>query len=229
MKKRTAAWIVSCAMAFSAMFMTGAVFAEDTASTVSSAAEAAEGEAAEQGTIGEKQTDGDYLLTVKNATGLEIKSVALSIDAEEFAELPLSGESFKDGETRTLYCTPKTKNADGSDVTKPPVYDLKVTFADDKEATLHTLPFGDAESVELRFEDPVAYIVFRSLSRNEEFDTLVSEKVKNGLMTSEEAFGSADDGYGGDDYDDYDYDDYDYDDYGGGGGDDACLDDAILY
>ena len=223
MKKKMASMVVSVVMALSLTAAFTPAWAEDTASVAEETA------SAEQGTIGEKSSDSDYHLEVTNGAGVDIKAIAISIDQADYTDLALSGEGlFKADETRTLYCTPKTKNEDGTDVTKPPVYDLKVTFADDREAVLHTLPFGDAESLKICFEDPVAYIVFKSLSRSEEFNTLVSEKVKSGLMTSEEAYGSADDGYGGDeDYDDYDYDDYDYDDGGSGGN--ACLDDAVLY
>ena len=238
MKKRTMALVLSCVLTVSAAGAVSVYAADNTEQTVEQNTEQAAADAAdteekkEFGTIGEKQSETDYQLEIKNATGQDIKAVAISIDSEEFTELKLSGEEpFKTDETRILFCTPKTKNADGTDVKNPPVYDLKITFADEKtpEQTLHTLPFGDADSAELRFEDPVAYIVFKSKSLNKEIDTLTSEKVKNGIITAEEAYGTSKNSYyGGDDEDYDDYDDYeDYDDGGDGG--DACLDDAILF
>ena len=239
MKKRTMALVISCVLSVSAVGAVSVYAADNTEQT----AEQTTDQAAEQtadteekkefGTIGEKQSDTDYQVELKNATGKDIKTISVSIDSEEFTELKLSGEEpFKADETRILFCTPKTKNADGTDVKNPPVYDLQITFTDAKapELTLHTLPFGDTDSMEIRFEEPVAYLVFTSKSLKKEIDTLTSEKVKNGVMTAEEAYGTSESSYyGGDDEDYDDYDDYeDYDDGGNDGGD-ACLDDAVLF
>ena len=224
MKKRVLALALILAMTVVPSVAYGEA-AQDTAA--SAASEAGEAEEAKE-TVGEKKTDGDYALELKNATGMDIRGISIVIDSAEPEELALSGDGvFKADEERTLYCTPKTKNADGSDVSTPPVYDLLLTFDEDKVMTLHTLPFGDAESVEIRYEDPVAYVVFTSLSQKQEYNTQLSEKVKNGFMTSEEAYGKTETYY----YDDEDdYDDYDYDDYDDGGSEgNACLDDAILY
>ena len=232
MKRRTMALVLSCVLTFSAVGAVSVYAADQTEQTADQAADATKDteEKKEFGTIGEKQTETDYQVEVKNATGKDIKSISISIDGADFTELKLSGEeAFKADETRVLFCTPKTKNEDGTDVKNPPVYDLKITFTDEAtaEQTLHTLPFGDADSVEIRLDEQVAYLVFTSKSLKKEINTLTSEKVKNGIMTAEEAYGPADNSYfGGDDEDYEDYEDYDD---GGDNGGNACLDDAVLF
>ena len=216
MKRRTMALVLSCVLTFSAVGAVSVYAADQTEQTADQAADETKDteEKKEFGTIGEK----------------DIKSISISIDGAEFTELKLSGEeAFKADETRVLFCTPKTKNEDGTDVKNPPVYDLKITFTDEAtaEQTLHTLPFGDADSVEIRLDEQVAYLVFTSKSLKKEINTLTSEKVKNGIMTAEEAYGPADNSYyGGDDEDYEDYEDYDD---GGDDGGNACLDDAVLF
>jgi len=175
--------------------------------------------------LGEKTTDADYEVTLINETGKDIKAAQLRMNyAEEFSDNLLAEDVvFEDGQEAVWYCTP------GEMVNYVPcVYDLKLTFDDDKEATLHTLPMGDAKEIKILMEEDVAYVSFTSLSLNYETDTKrreteiseISEKVLIADYNAKVAGGGSTGGSGGGGG------------WSGGGGDapapDQCLTDGLL-
>lgn len=175
--------------------------------------------------LGEKTTDADYEVTLINETGKDIKAAQLRMNyAEEFSDNLLAEDVvFGDGQEAVWYCTP------GEMVNYVPcVYDLKLTFDDDKEATLHTLPMGDAKEIRILMEEDVAYVSFTSLSLNYETDTKrreteiakISEKVLIADYNAKVAGGGSTGGSGGGGG------------WSGGGGDapapDQCLTDGLL-
>lgn len=178
--------------------------------------------------LGEKVSDSDYEVTLVNETGKDIKEAALRMNyAEEFSDNLLKEEVvFEDGSEAVWYCTP------GEMVNFVPcVYDLKLTFDDDTEATLHTLPMGDADSITILMEDDVAYVSFTSKSLNYETDTKrreteiseIGEKVLVADYQAKVAGGGASYSGGG----------YSGGGDGGGGGEEApapdqCLTDGLL-
>ena len=152
--------------------------------------------------LGEKTTDADYEVTLVNETGKDIKEAALRMNyAEEFSDNLLAEDAvLEDGQKAVWFCTP------GEMVNYVPcVYDLKLTFDDDTEATLHTLPMGDASEIKILMEDDVAYVSFTSLSLNYETDTKrreteiaeISEKVLIAEYNATVAGGGSSGGSGG--------------------------------
>jgi len=136
--------------------------------------------------IGEKTADSDYTVILRNGTGKEITGVALRVNYEDFSDNLLADDvTLPDGGQGSFSCAP----AQMANYV-PPVYDLQLTFADDKTAVLHTLPLGDADEIEILLDteageaaaedeteaeaaeaDGVAYIKFTSLSLQYETDT----------------------------------------------------------
>ena len=127
-------------------------------------------------------------------------------------------------------------------------YDMQITFEDETTATLHTLPFGDTDVAELHLEGDVAYIIFDSKDLKKSVNTKETEQAlapkpteapvqQSSSQTEDYSYDSSED-YSYDYDEDYDYDysydegdDGDYDDSGDSaaeGGDDGCLDNAIL-
>ena len=121
--------------------------------------------------IGEDLSGQNYGFVIDNETGKEITGAAVRINYGEFSDELLDEEmTIADGEKVQLLCTP------GEMVNYvPAMYDLRLTFADDTEAVLHTLPMGDAKEIEVLTDEDVTYIRFTSLSLNYETDTLRRE------------------------------------------------------
>ena len=118
---------------------------------------------------------GDYDLLLKNDTGKEVEKVELSVDQGKLhSNLLLDGDVFAPGEERHLYVTPEIAKEKG----KGPVYDLKLTFADGKTSTLHTLPLGDTSEAILSLEDGVAYLTYESKKEEKEVVTLEEENAQ---------------------------------------------------
>lgn len=117
---------------------------------------------------------------------------------------------------------------------------MQITFEDETTATLHTLPFGDTEEAELHLEGDVAYIIFDSKDLKKSVNTKETEQALAPKPTEApvQQSSSQTEDYSYDYDEDYDYDysydegdDGDYDDSGDSaaeGGDDGCLDNAIL-
>lgn len=123
--------------------------------------------------LGKKETETDYQPVIKNSTGKDIKSVEIQVNSEEFGENLLEKEDvFKVEEERVLYCTPAEFDPNKGNI---PKYNIRLTFADDTSAVIHTFPFGDADEVEFCLEDDVAYLTFHSLSLDSDQNTLNHE------------------------------------------------------
>ena len=197
----------------------------------------------EEKTIGKKpETDKDaegvFSLKFKNLTGKVITGVTVKNEKDEkypdnFLE---KDDKFAADEERTLWFDPnaakdEAANTDTAEdkgteaAEEVQKYDMQITFEDETTATLHTLPFGDTEEAELHLEGDVAYIIFDSKDLKKSVNTKETEQA----LAPKPSY----------DYDeDYDYDysydegdDGDYDDSGDSaaeGGDDGCLDNAIL-
>ena len=128
-------------------------------------------EETEKKTIGKKQEDA-YAVALTNATGKDIRALAISVDGGEYAPSLLeANDPFKDQEERILYTVPE--EATGETI---PVYDIRLTFTNNQVFTLHNFPFGNAQSVELHLEDAVAYVKYKNLTSGTEIDTLEEEK-----------------------------------------------------
>ncbi len=124
--------------------------------------------------IGQKDSDEDYEVTLINESGKEIGEIALRAAYEEYSDnlLP-ENVTMKDQEQGTLWCKP----AEMINFV-PPVYDIRLTFTDDTEAVLHTLPFGDADALTVKTDEEsgIVYVSFHSLSLDADTDSLQAEK-----------------------------------------------------
>ena len=129
-----------------------------------------------------------FKVEVKNATGKNIKGVAIKLtDEDAYPENMLEeGDVFADQESRNLYYKALEKNEnedvteefettenDGTDDEKvlEQGYDVQLTFEDDSTAELHAFPFGDIEKGDLCYADDVAYLTYTSIESKEQIDT----------------------------------------------------------
>ena len=133
-----------------------------------------------------------FKVEVKNATGKNIKGVAIKLtDEEAYPENMLEeGDVFADQESRNLYYKAPEKN-ENEDVTEESEttenngtddekvleqgYDVQLTFEDDSTAELHAFPFGDIEKGNLCYADDVAYLTYTSIESKEQIDTKEAE------------------------------------------------------
>ena len=133
-----------------------------------------------------------FKVEVKNATGKNIKGVAIKLtDEDAYPENMLEeGDVFADQESRNLYYKALEKNEnedvteefettenDGTDDEKvlEQGYDVQLTFEDDSTAELHAFPFGDIEKGDLCYADDVAYLTYTSIESKEQIDTKEAE------------------------------------------------------
>ena len=133
-----------------------------------------------------------FKVEVKNATGKNIKGVAIKLtDEDAYPENMLEeGDVFVDQESRNLYYKALEKNEnedvteefettenDGTDDEKvlEQGYDVQLTFEDDSTAELHAFPFGDIEKGDLCYADDVAYLTYTSIESKEQIDTKEAE------------------------------------------------------
>ena len=133
-----------------------------------------------------------FKVEVKNATGKNIKGVAIKLtDEDAYPENMLEeGDVFADQESRNLYYKALEKN-ENEDVTEESEttendgtgdekvleqgYDVQLTFEDDSTAELHAFPFGDIEKGDLCYADDVAYLTYTSIESKEPIDTKEAE------------------------------------------------------
>ena len=133
-----------------------------------------------------------FKVEVKNATGKNIKGVAIKLtDEDAYPENMLEeGDVFADQESRNLYYKALEKN-ENEDVTEESEttendgtedekvleqgYDVQLTFEDDSTAELHAFPFGDIEKGDLCYADDVAYLTYTSIESKEQIDTKEAE------------------------------------------------------
>ena len=133
-----------------------------------------------------------FKVEVKNATGKNIKGVAIKLtDEDAYPENMLGeGDVFADQESRNLYYKALEKN-ENEDVTEESEttendgtgdekvleqgYDVQLTFEDDSTAELHAFPFGDIEKGDLCYADDVAYLTYTSIESKEQIDTKEAE------------------------------------------------------
>ena len=133
-----------------------------------------------------------FKVEVKNATGKNIKGVAIKLtDEDAYPENMLEeGDVFADQESRNLYYKALEKN-ENEDVTEESEttendgtgdekvleqgYDVQLTFEDDSTAELHAFPFGDIEKGDLCYADDVAYLTYTSIESKGQIDTKEAE------------------------------------------------------
>ena len=136
----------------------------------------------EMKTIGEK-TDSETVvsLEVKNYTGEAITSWKVKLTGEDaFSENMLTeGDTFLQNASRLLIVDPKNKDSNR-------LCDVEVTF-EDVTATIHNFPLDDADYVELRKEDNVVYLIYKSLTSKKEINTLEDEQAAFEAAEAEKA------------------------------------------
>ena len=201
--------------------------------------------------MGEKK-EGSYEVTLKNSTGKDIRTLAVSVDEGEFGKslLPAT-DVWQDQKEMILYVTPEKKEGEDPAQGDTSVYDIRVSFIDNNVVTIHKFPFGDTDSAEICLDGETAYLKYTSKSLQTEQNTLEAEKAAadpaaqtsgseasgtdSSYTESSTDSGSYDDGSydysydSGEDYSYYEEPSYDYSDYSDSGSDsgDACLDDGL--
>ena len=133
-----------------------------------------------------------FKVEVKNATGKNIKGVAIKLtDEDAYPENMLEeGDVFADQESRNLYYKAPEKNEnedvteesettenDGTDDEKvlEQGYDVQLTFEDDSTAELHAFPLKKKKKGDLCYADDVAYLTYTSIESKEQIDTKEAE------------------------------------------------------
>ena len=127
-------------------------------------------------TMGEKK-EGSYEVTLKNSTGKDIRTLAVSVDEGEFGKslLPAT-DVWQDQKEMILYVTPEKKEGEDPAQGDTSVYDIRVSFIDNNVVTIHKFPFGDTDSAEICLDGETAYLKYTSKSLQTEQNTLEAEK-----------------------------------------------------
>ena len=127
-------------------------------------------------TMGEKK-EGSYEVTLKNSTGKDIRTLAVSVDQGEFGKslLPAT-DVWQDQKEMILYVTPEKKEGEDETQDDTSEYDIRISFIDNNVVTLHKFPFGDADRAEICLEGDTAYLKYTSRSLQTEQNTLEAEK-----------------------------------------------------
>ena len=114
-----------------------------------------------------------FKVEVKNATGKNIKGVAIKLtDEDAYPE-----NMLEEGDVFAVTEESETTENDGTDDEKvlEQGYDVQLTFEDDSTAELHAFPFGDIEKGDLCYADDVAYLTYTSIESKEQIDTKEAE------------------------------------------------------
>ena len=94
-----------------------------------------------------------------------------------------AGDPFLQNTSRMLIVDPKNQDSNR-------LCDLEVAF-EDATATIHNFPLDDADYVELRKEDNVVYLIYKSLTAKKEVNTLEDEQAAFEAAEAEKAAESA--------------------------------------
>lgn len=129
-----------------------------------------------------------------NRTGLKILDFCIkdSSMADFGPDVMAEGDIFENEETRAVYydATNAVKaqenaasgQAAGDNQTPiVPSYDFKLTFEDQSVMILHSVPFGDTESANIRIEDNTAYLIFESKALKKQVNTLDAERAAKNM------------------------------------------------
>lgn len=129
-----------------------------------------------------------------NRTGLKIHDFCIkdSSMADFGPDVMAEGDIFENEETRAVYydATNAVKaqenaasgQAAGENQTPlVPSYDFKLTFEDQSVMILHSVPFGDTESANIRIEDNTAYLIFESKALKKQVNTLDAERAAKNM------------------------------------------------
>ena len=161
-------------------------------------------EPAAQKTIG-TEAEGAYKVQIKNGTGRELSAFDVrKIGTQEFdKQLMTEGDVIAPDEEVLLYFTPDADAAPAGQAEEPaegeapkaptPLYDVRVTFKDDNStAEIPNFPFEDMEGCEIKYEDGLVFIAYKSLTTGEELDTkeearALIESVLAAMKAAEEA------------------------------------------
>ncbi|MBP3913424.1 MAG: hypothetical protein J6D14_03340 [Lachnospiraceae bacterium] len=129
-----------------------------------------------------------------NRTGLKIHDFCIkdSSMADFGPDVMAEGDIFENEETRAVYYDATnavkaqenagSEQAAGENQTPlVPSYDFKLTFEDQSVMILHSVPFGDTESANIRIEDNTAYLIFESKALKKQVNTLDAERAAKNM------------------------------------------------
>ena len=129
-----------------------------------------------------------------NRTGLKIHDFCIkdSSMADFGPDVMAEGDIFENEETRAVYYdatnavkaqenAASEQAAGGNQTPIVPSYDFKLTFEDQSVMILHSVPFGDTESANIRIEDNTAYLIFESKALKKQVNTLDAERAAKNM------------------------------------------------
>ena len=136
-------------------------------------------------TIGDAENEEAISFTLTNASGSDIKGIALKkTDGEEFGENLLQKEDiFADGESRILYLdikgdekatTEEEKDEEGAE--ELPEFSLRLTYDDEQQQELHVFPLKESTEFELHRGDNNAWLTYKDEETGEKVSTEEDEK-----------------------------------------------------
>ncbi len=136
-------------------------------------------------TIGDAENEEAISLTLTNASGSDIKGIALKkADEEGFSENLLREEDiFADGESRILYLDIKgdekattEEEKDDEEAKEYPEFSLRLTYDDEQQQELHVFPLKESTEFELHRGDNNAWLTYKDEETGEEVSTEKDEK-----------------------------------------------------
>ena len=125
-------------------------------------------------------------------------------------------EDFIPNEERVLYydankAIEENKKQNDSEMETYPDYTIHLKFDDESEFELHSFPFDDVETVEIKMEDEIVFIEYNSIQQDKLVSTKDAElKIKSDKENSEDIQESVDEKNEPINQDSIQYPDYDY-------------------
>ena len=125
-------------------------------------------------------------------------------------------EDFIPNEERVLYydankAIEENKKQNDSEMETYPDYTIHLKFDDESEFELHSFPFDDVETVEIKMEDEIVFIEYNSIQQDKLVSTKDAElKIKSDKENSEDIQVSVDEKNEPINQDSIQYPDYDY-------------------
>lgn len=164
-----------------------------------------------------KKIEGEnvYIVNIINSTDKNIIEFSIKSNFDEYCNNMLS-EDFIPNEERVLYydankAIEESKKQNDSEMETYPDFTIHLKFDDESEFELHSFPFDDVETVEIKMEDEIVFIEYNSIQQDKLVSTKDAElKIKSDKENSEDIQESVDEQNEPINQDSIQYPDYDY-------------------
>lgn len=138
---------------------------------------------------GDLQTEYTKMCEITNSTGMDI--VGFTIRVNGMSEYPDNmmpeGSVLKVGDKCRINYTPEDAETlymgveTDSEKLLEPQFDAQITFADDTQLEWYAIPFDDMREAQLCKDGDVIYVIYTSITTDEEINTLEAAKQNEGL------------------------------------------------